>query len=407
MASQDGEIKTNVPAFSKFSTGALHAGQEPERWNSYAVIPPISLSTTFKQDSPGEHRGFEYSRSGNSTQQSFEECIASIEGAKHGMVFSSGLGCSTTLMMLLKSGDHVICMDDVYGGTNRLFSKVFTHFGLQYDFVDCRDVELVESKIVVGKTKMIWIETPTNPTMRIVDIEGVSKVAHKYKDIIVVVDNTFMSPYFQRPLMWGADISFNSVTKYINGHTDVVMGSVALNDEALYKRIKFLQNAAGAVTSPFDCFLANRGAKTLAVRMERHQKNAVAVAKHLEAHEMVLKVIYPGLKSHPQHDLVNKQCTGYSGMISFEIKGDLETAKVFLRTVKMFCLAESLGGIESLIEHPAIMTHASVEPEDRKKLGISDTFIRLSVGIEDLDDLIEDVDKALDASKLSNKERGV
>lgn len=408
MASQQQEeINTNVPRFANFSTGALHAGQEPERWNSRAVIPPISLSTTFKQDSPGEHHGFEYSRSGNPTQQSLEECIAKIEGGKYGMVFSSGLGCSSTLMMLMKTGDHIICMDDVYGGTNRLFSKVFTHFGLTFDFVDCRDVSLVEAKIVEGKTKMIWIETPTNPTMRIVDIENVSKVAHKYKDIIVVVDNTFMSPYFQRPLMWGADIAFNSVTKYINGHTDVVMGCVALNDEALYKRIKFLQNAAGAVTSPFDCFLVNRGAKTLAVRMERHQKNALAVAHYLEKHHMVLKVIYPGLKSHPQHELVKKQCTGYSGMISFEIKGDLETAKVFLRTVKMFCLAESLGGIESLIEHPAIMTHASVDPADRVKLGISDTFIRLSVGIEDIEDLIDDVSKALDASENSNQARGV
>jgi cystathionine gamma-lyase len=298
-------------------------------------------------------------------------------------------------------------MDDVYGGTNRLFSKVITKFGLEYDFVDCRDLELLESKIVDGKTKMIWIETPTNPTMKIVDIEGVSNVAHKFKDVIVVVDNTFMSPYFQRPLMWGADISYNSVTKYINGHTDVVMGCCALNNEDLYKRIKFLQNAVGAVTGPFECFLANRGAKTLAVRMERHQKNALEVATYLEAHPMVLKVIYPGLKSHPQHDLVNKQCTGYSGMISFEIKGDLATAKTFLETVKIFILCESLGGIESLLEHPAIMTHASVEPEDRVKLGISDTFIRLSVGLEDVEDLIGDISNALDASKKCNVDRGL
>lgn len=394
------QINTNLERFAHFSTEALHAGQEPEQWQSYAVIPPISMATTFKQAGPGDHHGYEYSRSGNPTRDCFEKCIAKIEGGKYGLVFASGLGGSSILMMLLKLGDHVICMDDVYGGTNRLFSKVLTNFGLEYEFIDCRDLDLVEKTIKPGKTKMIWVETPTNPTMKIVDIESVSAIAHKLsEDIIVVVDNTFMSPYFQRPLLFGADIAFNSVTKYINGHSDTVMGAVATNNEELYKKIKYLQNAAGIVPSPFDCFLANRGAKTLAVRMEQHQKNAMTVAKFLESHEMVVKVIYPGLKSHPQHDLVNKQCTGYSGMIAFEIKGDLETARIFLQTVQCFTLAESLGGIESLIEHPAIMTHASVEPEDRKKLGISDTFIRLSVGIEDIDDLINDLKNALNACK--------
>jgi len=401
----ENQITTDLNRFSGFATGALHAGQEPEQWNSRAVIPPISMSTTFKQDGPGEHHGFEYSRSGNPTRDSFEKCVAEIEGGKYGLVFASGLGATSCLMMLLKSGDHVISMDDVYGGTNRLFSKCLVNLGLQYDFVDLRDLEQLEKSIKPGKTKMIWLETPTNPTMKIVDIEAVSKLAHSHGDILVVADNTFMSPYFQRPLMWGADIAFNSVTKYINGHSDTVMGCVATNNQQLYERIKYLQNAAGIVASPFDCFLANRGAKTLAVRMEQHQKNAMAVAKYLEAHEMVLKVIYPGLKSHPQHELVRKQCTGYSGMISFEIRGDLETARVFLKTVKMFTLAESLGGVESLIEHPAIMTHASVDPEDRVKLGISDTFIRLSVGIEDVDDLINDLKVALEASKACNEKR--
>ena len=405
MASNQVNITTNLSPFTHFATDALHAGQEPEKWNSYAVIPPISLSTTFQQDSPGVHHGYEYSRSGNPTQSCFEECIAKLEGGKYGLVFSSGLGASSVLFMLLKSGSHVICMD-VYGGTNRLISKVLKNGGLEYDFVDCCDLELLEKKIIPGKTKMIWIETPTNPTMKIVDIEAVCTLAHKHKDIIVVVDNTFMSPYFQRPLMWGADISLNSVTKYINGHTDAVMGAIATNNEELFKKIKFIQNAAGVVTSPFDCFLANRGAKTLHVRMEQHQKNALAVATFLQAHPMVVNVIYPGLKSHPQHALVNKQCTGYSGMLSFEIKGNLQTAKTFLETIKIFTLAESLGGVVSLIEHPAIMTHASVELEDRVKLGISDTFIRLSVGLEDLDDLINDLTNALETSNKFNMENG-
>jgi len=392
---------TNVPYYPHFATKLLHAGQEPEKWNSRAVVPPISMATTFKQDSPGVHKGYEYSRSGNPTRQCFEEAVASMEGGKYGLAFASGLGASTIMMMSLKAGDHVICMDDVYGGTNRLFSKVITKQGINFDFVDLRDVDLMEKHIKPGVTKMIWIETPTNPTMKIVDIEAVSTRAHKYEDVTVLVDNTFMSPYFQRPLMWGADIVLHSVTKYINGHSDSVMGVVVCNDEEKYELLKYLQNAAGIVPSPFDCYLANRGAKTLHVRMERHQKNAMAVAKFLEAHEMVTRVIYPGLASHPQHELIKKQCHGYSGMISFDIKGNLESAKTFLKSLKIFYLAESLGGFESLIEHPAIMTHASVDPEDRVKLGISDTFIRLSVGLEDAIDLIEDLDNALKAAQKS------
>lgn len=389
------EQLTNVEYFPHFATKLLHEGQEPEKWNSRAVVPPISMSTTFKQDSPGVHRGFEYSRSGNPTRECFEQCVASMEGGKYGLAFASGLGASTAVMMGLPTGSHVICMDDLYGGTNRLFSKVLSTHGIEFDFVDLRDVDLMEKHIKPGKTKMIWAETPTNPTMKIVDIEAVTARAHKYEGVKVLVDNTFMSPYFQRPLMWGADIVLHSVTKYINGHSDCVMGILVTSNEEFYEKMKYLQNAAGIVPSPFDCYLANRGAKTLHVRMERHQKNAIAIAKFLESHHMVEKVIYPGLKSHPQHELINKQCRGYSGMISFEIKGNLETATTFLKTLKIFYLAESLGGFESLIEHPAIMTHASVEPEDRVKLGISDTFIRLSVGLEDIDDLIDDIDKAL------------
>ncbi|XP_065674425.1 cystathionine gamma-lyase isoform X2 [Hydra vulgaris] len=390
-----------VPPFSHFATKLLHEGQEPEQWESRAIIPPISLSTTFKQDSPGIHHGYEYSRSGNPTRTCFEKCVAAMEGGKYCLSFASGLGASSTVMLSLESGSHVICMDDVYGGTNRLFSKVWAKSGLEFDFVDCRDIDLVEKHIKPGKTKLIWIETPTNPTMKIVDIQAISNLAHKYEGIYVLIDNTFMSPYFQRPLMWGADLVLHSVTKYINGHSDCVMGVIITNDEALHAKLKYLQNAAGCVPSPFDCFLANRGSKTLHVRMEMHMKNAMAVATFLESHPMVEKVIYPGLKSHPQHDLVNKQCSGYSGMIAFHIKGGLTQANTFLKTVKIFCLAESLGGYESLVEHPGIMTHASVEAKDRKKLGISDTFIRLSIGLEDVNDLIEDLDTALKEAEKS------
>lgn len=386
-------------AFPHFGTKVVHDGQEPEQWNSRAVIPPISLATTFKQDSPGVLHGYDYSRSGNPTRNCFEKCVAGMEGAKYALAFASGLGASSVMMMSLHKGAHVIVMDDVYGGINRLFNKVLSKFGIEYDFVDCRDVDLMEKHIKPGQTKMIWIETPTNPTMKIVDIAAVSARAHKYEGIQVVVDNTFMSPYCQRPLSLGADISWHSCTKYINGHSDCVMGVIATDNDEIYKNLKFLQNSTGIVPSPFDCFLANRGAKTLHVRMERHISNALEVAKFLESQSSVKSVFYPGLPSHPQHELVKKQCKGFSGMIGFEIKGNLDSAKEFLKTVKVFTLAESLGGIESLIEHPAIMTHASVAPEHRALLGISDTYIRVSVGIEDAEDLIADLDNALKAAE--------
>lgn len=384
-----------LPPYKGFATQAIHEGQDPEKWNSRAVVPPISMSTTFKQDGPGEYRGYEYSRSGNPTRECFESTIASMEGAKYGLAFASGLGASTTMMMLLKSGDHVVTSDDVYGGTNRLFTKVLSKHGLEYSLVDCTNLELIEKSIIPGKTKMVWIETPTNPTMKVIDIQAVCNLVHKHEGIIVVTDNTFMSPYFQRPISFGSDISFSSVTKYINGHSDTVLGCIATNREDLFKELKFLQNAAGVVPSPFDCYLANRGSKTLKVRMEQHQKNALSVASFLESHPNVEKVYYPGLKSHPQHELVKRQCTGFSGMVSMVIKGNIETARKFLKSVKVFHLAESLGGYESLIEHPAIMTHASVPAEQRVVLGISDTFIRLSVGLEDVIDLIEDLKEAL------------
>jgi len=384
-----------LPPFKNFGTDAIHAGQTPEKWTSRAVIPPISMSTTFKQDVPGETHGYDYSRSGNPTRQCFEECVAAIDGAKYGMAFSSGLGATTTLMLTLKSGDHVVCMDDVYGGTNRLMSKIMVNHGLEFTFVDCRDLDALEKSIKPGQTKMLWIETPTNPTLKIVDIEGACKIAHKFQDIVVVVDNTFMSPYFQRPIMWGADIVFYSVTKYLNGHSDACLGFLSTNREDLYKQLNFLQNAAGCIPSPFDCYLANRGVKTLHVRMKQHHENALAVAKFLESSPRIKRVIYPGLPSHPQHDIVKRQCTGCSGMLSFDLHGDLKTSQTFLSSLKVFTLAESLGGFESLAELPAVMTHASVDPEDRVKLGITDTLIRFSVGLEDKEDLVADVDQAL------------
>lgn len=381
--------------FKSFGTDAIHAGQDPEKWNSRAVIPPISMATTFKQDCPGETHGYDYSRSGNPTRECFEQCVAAVDGAKHGMAFSSGLGATTTLMLMMKSGDHIVVMDDVYGGTNRLMSKIMVNHGLEFSFVDCRDLEKLEKSIKPGQTKMLWIETPTNPTLKIVDIESASKIAKKFPDIVVVVDNTFMSPYFQRPLMWGADLVFYSVTKYINGHSDACLGMVTTNRDDLHQKLNFLQNAAGCVPSPFDCYLANRGLKTLHVRMRQHELNAMAVAKFLEASPRIKRVIYPGLPSHPQHELVKKQCTGFSGMLSFDLHGDLSTSQTFLSSLKIFTLAESLGGFESLAELPAVMTHASVDAADRVKLGITDTLIRFSVGLEEPEDLIADVEQAL------------
>jgi len=389
------ENMATLKPFEHFATNAIHVGQDAEKWNSRAVIPPISMATTFKQDSPGETHGYDYSRSGNPTRECFEQCVASLDGAKYGLAFSSGLGATTTIMMMLKSGDHVIVMDDVYGGTNRLFSKVVKNHNIEFSFVDCRDLSLLEKSIRPGQTKLLWVETPTNPTMKIVDIEGACKIAHKHKDIIVVTDNTFMSPYFQRPLMWGSDVTFHSVTKYINGHSDACLGMVCTSNDDIYNKLKYLQNAAGCVPSPFDCFLANRGAKTLHVRMKQHQENAMAIAKYLEASPRVKRVIYPGLPSHPQHELVKKQCTGFSGMLSFDMLGNIQNSRTFLSSLKIFTLAESLGGFESLAELPAVMTHASVDPEDREKLGITDTLIRFSVGLENAEDLIADVDQAL------------
>ncbi|XP_050403876.1 cystathionine gamma-lyase [Patella vulgata] len=381
--------------FPNFATDALHAGQEPEQWKSMAVVPPISMSSTFKQFAPAEHAGFEYSRSGNPTRNCLEKCLAAMEGGKHGMCFSSGLATTMTVTHLLSSGDHIISMDDVYGGTNRYFSKCAAKFGLDISFIDCTVIENVQNA-VKDTTKLVWIETPTNPTMKLVDIAAVVKVVKaKNKDIIVVVDNTFMSSYFQRPLSLGADAVMHSLTKYMNGHSDVVMGCLVVNCDDLADKLRFYQNALGPVPSPFDCFLVNRGLKTLHVRMKEHMVNGLAVAKFLEANSRVERVIHPGLESHPQYEIGKKQMIGYSGMVTFFIKGGAKEAGDFLKAVKIFTLAESLGGFESLCELPSVQTHASVPADQRVKLGITDNLIRLSVGIEDLNDLIADIDQAL------------
>ncbi|XP_032428292.1 cystathionine gamma-lyase [Xiphophorus hellerii] len=384
--------------FKSFATDAIHIGQEPEQWSSMAVVPPISLSTTFKQHSPGNHAGFEYSRSGNPTRNCLEKAVAALDGAKHCLAFASGLAATVTITHMLKKGDGIICMDDVYGGTNRYFQRVAAGFGLETTFADCTKPELLKAALKPN-TKLVWLETPTNPMMKVVDIKACSDLVHEHsKEIVVVVDNTFMSSYFQRPLALGADICMYSATKYMNGHSDVVMGLVSLNNDDLNERLRFLQNAIGGVPSPFDCYLCNRGLKTLHLRMEQHFKNAMAAARFLEADPRVERVIFPGLSSHPQYEMMKKQCTGCPGMITFYIKGKLEHATTFLSNLKMFAVAESLGGYESLAEHPAIMTHASVPANERAILGISDTLIRLSVGLEDTADIIKDLDQALNAA---------
>lgn len=385
-------------AFKSFATDAIHVGQEPEQWKSMAVVPPISLSTTFKQTGPGQHAGFEYSRSGNPTRNCLEKAVAALDGAKYSLALASGLAATVTITHMLKAGDGIVCMDDVYGGTNRYFQRIAAEVGLDVSFTDCTKPEKLKSALKTN-TKLVWIETPTNPTMKVVDIKTCSDICHEHdKNIVVVVDNTFMSAYFQRPLALGADVCMYSATKYMNGHSDVVMGLISMNRDDLHDRLKFLQNALGGVPSPFDCYLCNRGLKTLHLRMEQHFKNAMAAAKYLEADPRVERVIFPGLPSHPQHELMKRQCTGCPGMITFYIKGNLDHASAFLSNLKLFAVAESLGGYESLAEHPAIMTHASVPEKERKVLGISDTLIRLSVGLEDEADIIEDLDQALNAA---------
>jgi len=383
-------MKTNNKNL-KFNTRAIHAGQSPDPTTG-AIMTPVYLTSTYVQESPGVHKGWEYSRTHNPTRRAYEDCIASLEGGQFGFAFASGCAATTTVLHLLTAGDHVIAMDDMYGGTFRLFDKVLKHHGLDFSYTDLTKVENVE-KTLKPNTKMIWIETPTNPTLKLADIRKISAIAAA-KNILVVVDNTFMSPYFQRPLELGANIVVHSATKYIGGHSDVVGGVAVTSDAKIAEKIGFLSNSMGGVQGAFDSFLALRSLKTLPLRMKAHAENAQKVAEYLEKHALVEKVIYPGLKSHPQHELAKEQMSGFGGMITFFIKGGMSSARKFLESVEVFALAESLGGVESLIEHPAIMTHASVPAEQRKILGIDDSLIRLSVGVEDISDLLHDLEQA-------------
>ncbi len=378
-----------------FSTSAIHIGEEPNFETSGDVVIPIHLSTTFaRKEVDKPTGGYEYSRTANPTRDALEKKLAALENAKFALAFSSGLAAEASILLaLLQSGDHVIAFDDLYGGTKRLFNSVFQKFGINFDFVDARDTNNVR-KAIKPKTKLIWLETPTNPLLKLCDIREISEVA-KEKNILVVVDNTFASPFFQKPLDLGADIVVHSTTKYIAGHSDVVGGTVMVSNDELFEKLKFIQNAVGAIQSPFDSYLVIRGIKTLAIRMRTHEENAKAVAYFLENHPKVKRVIYPGLESHPQHELAKKQMSGFGGIVTFEIKGGLPAAKKFLERLNIFLLAESLGGVESLAEHPATMTHASIPKEELDKIGITEGLIRLSVGIEDKNDLINDLEQAL------------
>jgi len=376
----------------RFETRAIHAGCEPDSGTG-AIMTPIFQTSTYVQESPGKHKGYDYSRTHNPTRTALEKNIASLEEGGYGLAFSSGLSAILAVTQLLNAGDHVICCDDVYGGTFRLFDKVLKRYALESDFIDLTNPQSLE-RYIKSNTKLVWLESPSNPLLKLIDIEAVAHIAKK-KNILIAVDNTFATPFFQKPLKLGADIVMHSTTKYLNGHSDVIGGALVTNNKELYDKLQFLQNAAGAVPGPFDCFLVLRGIKTLAVRMERHAGNAMKIAQFLEGHPKVRRVIYPGLRSHPQHELAKKQMAGFGGIITFFIKGGLAAARRFLERVKIFSLAESLGGVESLIEHPAIMTHASLPKEVREKTGISDELIRVSVGIENVDDLIEDLESAL------------
>lgn len=387
--------KTNKKEWD-ISTKAIHIGGEPDK-ETGAIMPPIFQTSTYVQSSPGVHKGYEYSRSHNPTRTRLEECLASLENAKHALVTSSGMAASTLMMHSLPVGSTIICGDDVYGGTYRLFTTIFNDIH-NFIFVDTTDLKNIEKVIKESKPQLVWLESPTNPLLKITDIKKVSSIAKKYK-AQTLVDNTFMSPIFQNPLNLGADFVLHSMTKYINGHSDIVGGVIMTDDTKKKEKLWYLQNSTGPTQSPFDSWLVLRGIKTLSIRMAAHEKNAKEIAKWLEKHPQVEKVVYPGLKSHPQHAIAKRQMSGFGGMITFFLKGDIRKSKKFLSSVKLFALAESLGGVESLIEHPAIMTHASIPKNVRLQLGIYDNLIRLSVGIENVEDLKADLSIAFKAVK--------
>ena len=387
---------SNLPK-SKFATRTIHAGQSPDPTTG-AIMTPIYASSTFVQDSPGVHKGYEYARTGNPTRKAYEMCMANLEGGKSAFAFASGLAAADTVLSLLNSGDEVLAMDDLYGGSRRLFENVRKRTSnLKFNFGDLSNNSNLE-KLITKNTKMIWVETPTNPMLKILDLEYISKVAKKH-NIITVADNTFCSPYIQRPIELGFDIVVHSATKFLNGHSDMVGGIVVCSSEEQAEEIAYLQNSVGAVQGPFDAFFALRGLKTLSLRMERHCSNALEIAEFLSQNSIIRKVYYPGLKNHEGYERAKKQMNGFGGIVSCVLSGGLEKARRFLETCQIFQLAESLGGVESLIEHPAIMTHASVPQEVRRDLGIEDGLIRLSVGVEHVDDLINDLERAILAVK--------
>ena len=379
-------------------TLAIHAGQEPDPTTG-AIMTPIFQTSTYVQSSPGVHKGYEYSRTQNPTRHALEACIAAVENGKHGIAFASGCATTDAVLHLLSAGDHVVACDDLYGGTYRLFTKVLARFGIEFTFADLSDPASLRQHLRPN-TKMLWLETPTNPMLKLVDIAALSEIAHA-AGALVVVDNTFMSPIFQTPLDHGADIVVHSTTKFINGHSDVVGGIAVTRDEGLAQQLHFLQNSIGAIPGPMDCFLVLRGIKTLGVRMRQHAANAEKVVALLEAHPAVETVTWPFSPSHPQYELAKRQMTGGGGMITCVMRGGLKAATTLLEQTRLFALAESLGGVESLIEHPAVMTHASIPADIRAQLGISDGLIRLSVGIEDADDLLADLTRALDFAAAS------
>lgn len=378
------------------ATKAIHAGQEPDK-STGAIMVPIYASSTYVQESPGKHKGFEYSRTQNPTRAAYEKCVAEIESGEHGFAFASGMSAADSILGLLEIGDEVIAIDDLYGGTRRLFEKVTSKkSGLCFKFVDYKDFINLD-RYISSKTKMIWVESPTNPLLKLVDFKSLKKINKK---ILTVVDNTFASPIVQRPLEYDIDIVMHSATKYLNGHSDMIGGVVITNRNDIAEKIAFLQNSIGAIQGPFDSFLALRGLKTLPIRMERHNYNAKKIAEFLESSNKIEKVIYPGLESHEQYSLAKKQMKGYGGIVSFYLKADMQKTKAFLENCQIFSLAESLGGVESLIEHPAIMTHGSIDKPLREKLGITDNFVRASVGIEDVEDLIDDINYALKEARV-------
>jgi len=380
----------------KFSTRAIHAGQEPDPATG-AIMTPVYLTSTYVQSEPGKHKGFDYARSNHPTRLALERNLAALEEAKHGLCFASGLAAESTVLQLLKPGDHVVSGHDLYGGTYRLFEKVYRGWGLEFSFVDATDPKNV-ARAMGPRTKQVWLETPTNPLLTVVDIAAIAAIARS-KGATVVVDNTFASPFLQQPIRLGADIVIHSTTKYLGGHSDVVGGALALNDDAMFERLKFLQNAVGAVPGPLDCFLVMRGTKTLAVRMRQHCENARRIAAFLDGHKEVDQVNYPGLASNPGHEVARRQMSDFGGMMSLCLKGGHERNVKFSTRTKIFALAESLGGVESLVGHPLTMTHASIPEEQRKKLGLTGGLVRLSVGIEDVEDLMDDLGQAIAASR--------